>query len=66
MSMPPEPVTGLCILPRRSTMSSTGPDLVAVTAVLVRSCRNDAASRLSRSTRIRTSSGPMIGPVSSR
>ena len=54
-SMPPEPVTGFCILPR------LGDDLEHLararrrrpppSPVCASSCRNDAASRLSRSTR---------------
>src|SRR5690349_9951372 len=67
ISIPPEPVTGLCILPRVPMISSTS----ARTAVpsppcLPASCRMLAASRFSRSSRIRTSSGPISGRASSR
>ena len=52
-SMPPEPVTGFCILPRRAMISSDrGPHGRAVAPVRASvSWRNDAASRFSRSTR---------------
>src|SRR3954452_20506412 len=67
MSMPPEPVTGFCIFPRVATMSRT----VARTASPSPahdsdSCRNEAASRFSRWTAIRTSSGAISGSASSR
>ena len=63
-SMPPEPVTGFCILPRAATISSTSARTAAPSPpCLVASWRKDAASRLSRSTRIRTSSAPMAGSV---
>ena len=69
-SMPPEPVSGFCILPRVATMSRTaGPDRRRRRrrVVCVRSSwRYDAASRLSRSTRIRTSSGHSSRRVSRR
>ena len=57
-SMPPEPVTGFCILPRSATRVSTSSRTREPSpACLCSSWRNDAASRLSRSTRTRTSSG---------
>ena len=70
-SMPPEPVSGFCILPRVATMSSTSartasPCFSPYFVCLRSSWRNDAASRLSRSTRIRTSSGHSSARVSSR
>ena len=67
VSIPPEPVTGLCILPRLAMISSTAVLIASGSPPLAsRSCRNDAASRFSRSTRTRTSSGQMAGSGSSR
>ena len=67
MSMPPDPVTGFCILPRCATMSRTAArDGRAVAVAGSDSWRNEAASRLSRSTAMRTSSGPIAGSASSR
>ncbi len=67
MSMPPEPVTGFCILPRSRTIASTSSRTAAPSpACFSRSWRKDAASRLSRSTRTRTSSGHSSRRVSSR
>ena len=67
-SMPPEPVSGFCILPRvGDDVEHRAAYAVTVPSVACRSsCRNDAASRLSRSTRIRTSSGHSSRRVSSR
>ena len=66
VSIPPDPVTGFCILPRSAMISSTAPRIAAgPPPVDSRSCRNDAASRFSRSTRTRTSSGQMAGSGSS-
>ena len=67
VSIPPEPVTGFCILPRLLTISSTA-DFIAAGSppVASRSWRKDAASRLSRWTRTRTSSGQSCGLGSSR
>ena len=66
VSIPPDPVTGFCILPRSATMPSTAARIAAAEPpVDSSSCRNDAASRFSRPTRTRTSSGQMAGPVSS-
>ena len=67
ISMPPEPVTGLCILPRvlmisRTRCRTARPSPPASS----RSWRKLAASRLSRSTAMRTSSGPTAGSVSRR
>ena len=63
VSMPPEPVTGLCILPRLATMSSTSARTAAPSPpCFSRSWRNDAASRFSRATSIRTSSGHSSAP----
>ena len=50
-SMPPEPVTGFCILPRAATISSTSRRTASPSsrrACVRSSWRNDAASRLSR------------------
>ena len=67
VSIPPEPVTGLCILPRLVMISRTAALIASGLPLLAsRSCRNDAASRFSRSTRTRTSSGQMAGLASSR
>ncbi len=67
VSIPPEPVTGFCIFPRSATMPSTAARMAAaVPPVDSRSWRNEAASRLSRSTRTRTSSGQIPGSGSSR
>ena len=67
-SMPPEPVSGFCILPRVATISRTSRRTRV--AVVLRACcsswRKDAASRLRRSTRMRTSSGQSSLRVSSR
>ena len=66
-SMPPEPVSGFCILPRVATMSSTSRRTASPSSWCLRSSwRKDAASRLRRSTRMRTSSGHSSLRVSSR
>src|SRR6478735_8319030 len=70
-SIPPDPVSGFCILPRVATMSSTSartasPCFSPYWVCLRSSWRNDAASRLSRSTRMRTSSGHRSARVSRR
>ena len=65
-SMPPEPVSGFCILPRVATMSSTARRTASPSSWVRSSWRNDAASRLSRSTRMRTSSGHSSRRVSRR
>ena len=67
MSMPPDPVTGFCILPRVATMSSTSARTASPSsACFSRSCRKDAASRLRVSTSMRTSSGHSSGEASRR
>jgi hypothetical protein len=67
MSIPPDPVTGFCIFPRLPTISSTAAWTASPSPPWAsRSCRKDAASRLSRSTAMRTSSGPIAGSSSSR
>jgi hypothetical protein len=67
ISMPPEPVTGLCIFPQRVMMSSTSARTAAPSPwCLTESWRNDAASRLSLQTRTRTSSGQSSQRVSRR
>ena len=67
VSMPPEPVTGLCILPRWLMVPSTAARIASgAPPVDSRIWRNDAASRLSRSTPTRTSSGWIRGSASSR
>src|SRR3954467_11277693 len=53
MSMPPEPVTGFCILPRSRTMSCTASAMRVGCAAF--SCLNDAASMLRLSTSMSTS-----------
>ncbi len=64
ISMPPDPVTGFCIFPRRPTISRTSARTASPSPPwAVSSCRKLAASRLSRSTRIRTSSGADLGRV---
>ncbi len=66
-SMPPDPVTGLCILPQRPTISRTSARTASPSPpCLSASWRNEAASRLSRCTRTRTSSSRIAGSVSSR
>ena len=66
-SMPPEPVSGFCILPRAATISSTSARIRSPSPACLRSSwRYDAASRLSFSTRILTSSGHSSRRVSSR
>ena len=67
-SMPPEPVTGFCILPRvGDDVEHRGADARRRRRRGLRSSwRKDAASRLSRSTRIRTSSGQSSRRVSRR
>ena len=74
VSMPPDPVTGFCILPRAATMPRTAPRSAAArlpppfgpSAAASVSWRNEAASRFSRSTRTRASSGHSSGLGSSR
>ena len=67
MSMPPDPVTGFCILPRVATMSSTSARTASPSpACFSDSWRKDAASRLSVSMLMRTSSGHSSGEASSR
>ncbi len=67
ISIPPEPVTGFCIFPRVATMSSTARRTASPSpACAARSWRKEAASRLSRSTRIRVSSGHSSRRVSRR
>ena len=67
VSMPPEPVTGLCILPRRAMIPATAARTAAPSPPWSSvSWRNDAASRFSRSTVTRTSSGARAGLGSSR
>src|SRR3954471_3834555 len=67
ISIPPEPVTGLCILPRLSMIPSTAARTAAPSPPAASdSWRKEAASRLSRRTAMRTSSGPMAGSASSR
>ena len=65
MSMPPEPVTGFCILPRSATMARTSARTASPSPpCFSESWRKDAASRLSVSTSMRTSSGHSSGPAS--
>ena len=67
VSIPPDPVTGFCIFPRPVMMSSTALRMAAAEPpVDSRSWRYDAASRFSRSTATRTSSGQIAGSASSR
>jgi hypothetical protein len=67
MSIPPDPVTGFCILPRSATMPSTADRTAPGSPPCAsRSWRNEAASRFSRSSRTRTSSGQIAGRGSSR
>ena len=66
-SMPPDPVTGFCILPRLATMSSTSARTASPSPpCLSNSCRNEAASRFRTSTETRISSGHSSGLASSR
>ena len=67
MSMPPEPVTGLCILPRSGTMRTTSAPMRAgspPTASAI--CRKLAESMLSASTSMASSSSPSGRSGSSR
>ncbi len=67
MSMPPDPVTGFCILPRVRTMSRTAARTASPSpAQASESCRKEAASRFSRWTAMRTSSAAIAGSASSR
>src|SRR5690606_18710498 len=67
ISMPPEPVTGLCSLPRVAMSSRTAARIAAPSPPWASvSCRKLAASRLSRDTATRTSSGPIRGSGSNR
>ena len=67
VSMPPEPVTGFCILPRVRMISSTAA-LILSGFPSCASCswRKEAASRFSRRTLTLTSSGQIAGRGSSR
>ena len=59
MSMPPEPVTGLCSFPRARTIRSTSAPIRAGSRPTApSSCRKLAASTLSASTAIESSSSP--------
>ena len=66
-SMPPDPVTGFCILPRSATMASTSARTASPSPwCFSLSWRKLAASRLSRATSIRISSGHRSGSASNR
>ena len=67
VSMPPEPVTGFCILPRVRMISSTAALILSgFPSCASCSCRKEAASRFSRRTLTLTSSGQIAGRGSSR
>lgn len=67
ISMPPDPVTGFCIFPRVEMISSTSARTFSPSPPCFSdSCRKLAASRFSRSTRMRTSFDAIRGSASSR